>query len=915
LKKLLVTVVLAVVLVLRTAATGSAAQSPGNWSAVGGVPEPTAGCLLTVDGAVYAGAGDGNVWSWDGAQWINVGGLAGSTGIGSVQSLATVNGAVYAGTLDGVWAWDGAAWSQVGSLADEAAQVFALTTVNGAVYAGTEDGVWVRDSAAWFRAGNFPGGAAWSLATVNNAVYAGSRQGVWGWDGSAWSQVGNLPGDAAWVYSLAAVGNTLYAGTLDGVWAWDGAAWSQVGGLTDDAAVVHSLALVDGALYAGTGNGVWAWDGSAWSRVGAGVFPGDAVQAFSLAAIGGKIYAGTQIGVWVWDGTVWNRVSSGGLPGYAAWIRSLATDNGALYTGTWGGGIWVWDGAAWTQVGGLTANTAIAPALITFNGKLYAGTFRGVLAWNRSFWSQVGSPVEGMDDTTQISCLAAVNGTLYAGTLNGGVWAWDGSAWSQAGSLTGSAAWINRLIAFDGTLYAGTLDGVWVWDGFAWSRAGNLPGDAAWVYSLAAAGNTLYAGTLDGVWAWDGSAWSQAGSLPGDAAVARSLAAVNGTLYAGTEDGVWVWDGFAWSRAGNLPGDAALVFSLAAAGNRLYAGTWAGVWSFTLPVSPGGGSGGPDAPGPVHSIAGSAVVYPSAGGTVGLGSDASITIPPGALQGSAGVNVAIRRVASPPPAPVGYTITGAYEFTVNGLDHYTFNKPVTLTFAFDPAIVAEGTTPAVYYYNGKEWVLLTGAVDWTGNTITVTVDHFTKYAVMAKVPAPAPALQDIAGHWAQAVIEKLVSLGAVSGYPDGAFRPDQNITRAEFVSVLVKAFQLKPAKGKVFADTSGHWAGEAISTAANYGIVAGYGDGRFGPDEPVTREQMAAMTVKAAKLNPVSGELAFTDSSDISPWANDSVVTAVKNGIISGYPDNTLRPGARATRAEAAAMAVRAIGAEGARHQ
>jgi len=148
-----------------------------------------------------------------------------------------------------------------------------------------------------------------------------------------------------------------------------------------------------------------------------------------------------------------------------------------------------------------------------------------------------------------------------------------------------------------------------------------------------------------------------------------------------------------------------------------------------------------------------------------------------------------------------------------------------------------------------------------------------------------------------------------------AFRPDQNITRAEFVSVLVKVFQLKPAKGKVFADTAGHWAGEAVSTAANYGIAAGYGDGRFGPDEPVTREQMAALIVKAAKLNPVSGKLTFTGKSDISPRANVPVVTAVKNGIIKGYPDNTLRPGARATRTEAAAVAVSALGAKGASHQ
>ncbi|MCL6449532.1 MAG: S-layer homology domain-containing protein [Armatimonadetes bacterium] len=59
------------------------------------------------------------------------------------------------------------------------------------------------------------------------------------------------------------------------------------------------------------------------------------------------------------------------------------------------------------------------------------------------------------------------------------------------------------------------------------------------------------------------------------------------------------------------------------------------------------------------------------------------------------------------------------------------------------------------------------------------------------------------------------------------------------------------------------------------------------------------MLLKATKLSPAPGDLAVSDSSEISPRANDSVVTDGKHGIIKGYPDNTLRPGARATRAEA----------------
>ncbi|MCL6611589.1 MAG: S-layer homology domain-containing protein [Peptococcaceae bacterium] len=913
-KKLLMYAVLAVFLVLGTAGPGPAAQPPGNWSAVGEVSDPYAECLLSVNGVLYAGAVDGNVRSWNGTQWVNVGGLAGYTVSNSVQGLAAANGTVYAGTANkGVWAWNGSAWSRVGSLAGNAARVSTLATVNEAVYAGTWDGVWTLNGTDWSPVGSL-GKSALSLATVNGAVYAGTDDGVWAWNGSAWSRVGSLAGNAARVTALAAVNGAVYAGTWDGVWAWNGSTWSRIGNLQVD--TVLSLVADNEAIHAGTDKGVWAWhhNNPGWFQVESGWIPGDPANVYrlmtneavvySLIKVNGYLHAATQVGVGAcWDGSSWYRLGSKGLPGLAADVICLATDNRAVYAGTWGGGVWTWDGSAWSPVGGLTKATEHSFALITVNGKLYAGTWEGVWSWDGSAWSGVGN-LSG--DSAKINSLTSVSGMVYAGTWDC-VWALNGSAWSRVGSLTDGAKSVNSLAAVGGTVYAGTDDGVWIWDGSAWSPVGSLPGDAALVKGLAVINSTIYAGTLGGVWNWNGTDWSLVGSLTGDAAEVRSLVAVNGTLYAGTADGVWAWNGFAWSRVGSLPDAAALVSSLAAVSDKLYAGTADGVWSFNLTGSSDGSGGGSKASRTVHNTTGSAVVHPSAGGTVGLGGEASVTIPPGALQGNTGIKVTVRKVASPPPAPGGYTIVGAYEFTVNDLDHYTFNIPVTLTFAFDPSMVPEGTTPAVYYHNGSEWVLLTGTVDRNSNTITVTLDHFTVYAVMAKAPAQAPDLKDIAGHWAQGGIEKLVSLGAVTGYRNGTFRPDNRITRAEFTVVLVKAFKIAPGPGRVFADTTGHWAGDFISAAAGSGIVQGYGDGRFGPDDPVTREQMAAMIVKAANLSPAPGDPAFADSGDISAWASVPVVTAVKNGIIKGYEDGTFRPGAYATRAEAVMMIVNAL--------
>ena len=333
--------------------------------------------------------------------------------------------------------------------------------------------------------------------------------------------------------------------------------------------------------------------------------------------------------------------------------------------------------------------------------------------------------------------------------------------------------------------------------------------------------------------------------------------------------------------------------------------------------SSNGNSGGDDDDGPttqpVNSTTGSATVDPAAGGTVGLGSDVSLKIPANALQGGADAQVAVQKTESPPPAPSGFMIMGkAYQCTVNGQDHYNFSKPVTLTFTFDPAALAPGEEPAVFYYDEETGQLVNIGGTVSGDTITVTVDHFTRYAVMAgikpvPVQKPAVTLKDISGHWAEANINKLVATGAISGYPDGTFKPDKVITRAEFTSVLVRDFQLKARDGKVFADTAGHWAQNDISTVVAYGLVTGYTDTKFGPDDPLTREQMAAIIVRAAKLSPVSGEPVFNDSEEISDWAKIVVKTAVKDGIMSGYPDGTFRPQRNATRAEAVTVILGAL--------
>lgn len=330
----------------------------------------------------------------------------------------------------------------------------------------------------------------------------------------------------------------------------------------------------------------------------------------------------------------------------------------------------------------------------------------------------------------------------------------------------------------------------------------------------------------------------------------------------------------------------------------------------------GGGGGGAIAASAVNSTSGTASVTPNAGGTVGLGSDAVVEIPASALNGTTAVEVKVQKIASPPPVPSGFNLaSGVFEFSIGGQNTYSFAKNVTLKLTFDASIIGAGNTPAVHYYDeaSGKWVNLNGTV--SGNTITVQVNHFTKFAVLAAektaavpvITQPAVTLNDIIGHWAQASIEKLVAMGAVSGYSDGTFKPNGKITRAEFVTILVKALKLESKSGKVFNDTANSWAKDYISTATAYGIINGYSDTVFGPDDLITREQMAVIIVQAAKLTKATGSKTFADNAEISSWAMDAIVTASENNIIAGYSDNTFKPKNNASRAEAVTVIVRAL--------
>lgn len=169
--------------------------------------------------------------------------------------------------------------------------------------------------------------------------------------------------------------------------------------------------------------------------------------------------------------------------------------------------------------------------------------------------------------------------------------------------------------------------------------------------------------------------------------------------------------------------------------------------------------------------------------------------------------------------------------------------------------------------------------------------------------AYATEFSDITGHWASSDIMALTSKGLIGGYPDGTFRPDAIITRAEFSALLVRALKLPERSDSAFPDTVGHWAAGSLATARMYRVANGYPDGRAHPDEPLTRAEMAVMLSNA--LHPAPGGPDFSDTSN--HWANSEIRKIAGYKLMSGYPDGTFAPDAAATRAEAASVIARVL--------
>ena len=176
----------------------------------------------------------------------------------------------------------------------------------------------------------------------------------------------------------------------------------------------------------------------------------------------------------------------------------------------------------------------------------------------------------------------------------------------------------------------------------------------------------------------------------------------------------------------------------------------------------------------------------------------------------------------------------------------------------------------------------------------ITNDQITYFDDLESVP------------WAEQAINKLALKGIISGRSESAFCPNENITREEYVKLLVSVFSLNVVGDDMsFEDVDeSAWYYQYVNCAYNAGIVTGISESSFGIGQPITRQDMAVMTARASyiaglELEEQNEENEYTDEADIADYAVEDVHTLQKAGLMVGNDSGAFSPKANATRAEA----------------
>ena len=277
-----------------------------------------------------------------------------------------------------------------------------------------------------------------------------------------------------------------------------------------------------------------------------------------------------------------------------------------------------------------------------------------------------------------------------------------------------------------------------------------------------------------------------------------------------------------------------------------------------------------------------------------------------------------------PPIPPSLQLAGdAIDVTVTAVDEEG-NRDAVSEFA-SPVVIsipvrsvsrgaAAGGKLDVYRFleDSRMWKAMVSAYDNTSNCMTFATDHLSKYASMEKKPPSTKTYPDIQGHWAKEDVEIMAGFQIVRGMSETVFAPDMSVTRAQFAALLIRSLgieEIKPDTSHFRDVSSGSWHYGVIEAAYAAGLINGYEDGTFRPDEPIKREEIAALvarTLRGAEHEVAVEDAAlilsyFEDADQIGYWAKKEAAQAVASGIIRGR-DGLFAPREETTRAEAVVM-------------
>ncbi|OPX89764.1 S-layer homology domain-containing protein [Pelotomaculum sp. PtaB.Bin117] len=233
---------------------------------------------------------------------------------------------------------------------------------------------------------------------------------------------------------------------------------------------------------------------------------------------------------------------------------------------------------------------------------------------------------------------------------------------------------------------------------------------------------------------------------------------------------------------------------------------------------------------------------------------------------------------------------------------HNFQQAVMMTLPI-PEDVSAPDKLGVYCLNeeNNQWEYMGGRV--RDGKLVFSARHFSTFMVAES----RKTFADIASHWAKRDIEIMAARQIVSGVGSDEFAPDTKISRAQFAALICRTLNLADnAAADLFNDVPATaWYADDVLKAAKAGLVVG-ADGKFRPDDMITRQEMAAMIQRAYNYAggqaPELKEITFSDKRSIDAWAYEAVRTVYSLGIINGRTDGSFGAADNATRAEGAVM-------------